>query len=95
MDSRKIVAKDQGEIVIVYVLNNNSYIVSKKEIEQYKDRFNWINESEIENMVWKLRSQTDISRKSVILIEENKNIKACPNISKNFTKYNLLSKVCF
>lgn len=95
MDTKEIEKGEQNEIVVVYVLNNNTYIVSKKELEQYKDRFDWISESEIENMALKLRYQTDVSRKSVILIDENKNIKACPNISKNFTKYNLLSRVCF
>lgn len=80
------------QVDVIHILNDGQVIISKKEFEQFEERFSWINSNQIIGMILELRSQTDSNRKSIIVIHESGDIKTYPNISKNFTKFNLLNK---
>ena len=83
---------EQRQVDIIHILNDGRVIISKKEFDAVTEKFTWVNHDQIIEMVQELRLQTDSSRKSIIAIFENREIKTFPNISKNFTKYNLLNK---
>jgi len=84
---------EERQVDTIYILNNGNVILTKSEFELIAEKFAWVNQNEIENKVLELRSQTDSNRKSIIAVYETGNIKSFPNISKNFTKYMLLSKI--
>ena len=83
---------EERQVDIIHILNDGQIIISKKEFETVEEKFTWVNRNQITALVLELRPQTDSSRKSIIAIFENHEIKTFPNISKNFTKYNLLNK---
>lgn len=83
---------EQRQVDIIHILKDGTVIISKKEFEDVAEKFMWVNRNQIISMVLELRPQTDSSRKSIIAIYESGEIKTFPNISKNFTKYNLLNK---
>lgn len=83
---------EERQVDIIYILNNGNVILTKKEFELVAEKFAWVNPNEIESKVLELRSQTDSNRKSIIAVYETGDIKFFSNISKNFTKYNLLNK---
>lgn len=83
---------EQRQVDIIHILNDGRVIISKKDFEEVKEKFAWVNQRQIFESVQELCRQTDSSRKSIIVIYEAKEIKTFPNISKNFTKYNLLNR---
>ena len=83
---------NERQVDVVHILNDGKILMSKKELDPFQDKFNWVNETEIANLVIELRSHTDSSRKSIIAIFESREIKTYPNVSKNFTDYTLLNK---
>ena len=83
---------EQRQVDVVHILNDGKLILTKKELELVKDKFSFVNPQEIVGLILQLRPQTDSNRKSIIVIYESGDIKTHPNISKNFTKYNLLNK---
>lgn len=83
---------EHRQVDIIHILKDGTVIISKKEFEDVVEKFTWVNLSRIETLLLELRPQTDSSRKSIIAIYETGEIKTFPNISKNFTKYNLLNK---
>lgn len=83
---------EQRRVDIIRILKDGQVIISKKEFEEVEEKFSWVNRQELVNTILELRSQTDSNRKSIIAIFETREIKTFPNISKNFTKFNLLNK---
>jgi hypothetical protein len=83
---------EQRQVDVVHILNDGKAIMAGKELEPFAERFLWIENSEIANLIQELKPQTDPNRKSIIVVFENKEIKTYPNISKNFNQYSLLSK---
>jgi hypothetical protein len=82
----------ERQVDVVHILNEGKIIMSKKELDPFAEKFDWVNRDEIINMVLGLKSQTDSNRKSIIAIFETKEVKTFPNVSKNFTDYTLLNK---
>jgi hypothetical protein len=82
----------ERQVDIVHILNDGKIILSARELEQFQDKFTWVNSNEITSKVLGLRPQTDSNRKSIIAIFETREIKTYPNVSKNFTNYGLLNK---
>lgn len=82
----------ERQVDVVYILLDGTIIMSEKELEQYRRRFEWVNSIGIQRQVITLKPMTDASRKSIIAIFESGEIKQYPNVSKNFTDYTLLNK---
>lgn len=83
---------EQRQVDIIHILNDGEIILNSKELEKHQDKFAWVNKNQIVDLVLSLRPLTDSHRKSIIAIYQSGEIKTFPNISKNFTKYNLLNK---
>lgn len=84
---------EERQVDIIYILNDGNVILTKREFELVAEKFAWVNHNEIENEALELRPQTDSNRKSIIAVYETGDIKSFSNISKNFTKYTVLSKI--
>ena len=83
---------NERQVDVVHILNDGRILMTKKELDSFSDKFNWVNKPEIVNLIISLRPQTDSSRKSIIAIFESGEIKTYPNVSKNFTDYTFLNK---
>lgn len=83
---------EERQVDIVHILNDGRIIMSGKELQSLAEKFTWIKQNEISNIVQELKPQTDSHRKSIIAIFETREIKTYPNVSKNFTNYGLLNK---
>lgn len=82
----------ERQVDIIHILNDGHIIISVQEFEPYQNRFSLIDAGEVRRVVRGIRSLTDSSRKSIVTIFENGEIKQYPNVSKNFTDYTLLNK---
>lgn len=83
---------EHRQVDIIHILNDGEIILNSKEFEKHQEKFTWVNKNQIVDLVLSLRPLTDSHRKSIIAIYQTGEIKTYPNISKNFTKYNLLNK---
>ncbi len=86
------ISVDERQVDIVHILSGGEVIMNRKELDPFTDRFEWLKPNEVANMVQELKPKTDSSRKSIIAIFETGEIRAYPNVSKNFTDYTLLNK---
>jgi hypothetical protein len=82
---------EERQVDVIYILNDGKVILSGKESLSIAERFTWLKQDDISNLVRELKPQTDFHRKSIIAIFETREIKTYPNVSKNFHQYNLLN----
>ncbi|MDI1353299.1 MAG: hypothetical protein PSX36_00180 [bacterium] len=85
--------KHRNNVDVVHILNDGNVVLSLHELEPFEGIFEWVDRTIIANLIDEMIAQTDGSRKSIIAIYENGDIKTHTNISMNFTKYGLLSKI--
>ncbi len=76
---------DFARVYTIHVLTTGEIISSLEDYLKVKERFAWVDQSQIISSIFRLRRLTESPRKSVIVIyEENRAIKEYVNVEENF-----------
>ena len=74
-----------GSVTTVHILKGGELVLSLDEYQKVEDRFTWVNRRDIVTKILRLRSLTDLTKKSIIAIyEEGNSIKEFVNVDPDF-----------
>ena len=75
---------DPGTVRTIHILKDGTFVSSVEDFQAVQERFAWVNKADMIRRILHLRTVTDESKKSVIAIYEEGQIKEFHNVDQWF-----------